>query len=148
MKVEGSHTLAAPRARVFQALTNPATVAKLLPGCETLEPAGADTFRVKMKLGLAALSGAYEGTVKLSEQRPPEHLRLGVSGRGPWGFADGDGTLDLVEAGGRTEIRYAGELKVGGMIASVGQRLLDGAARMVINQFFQSLERETAGISR
>jgi carbon monoxide dehydrogenase subunit G len=119
-----------------------------LPGCETLEPAGADTFRVKMKLGLAALSGAYEGTVKMSEQRPPEHLRLGVSGRGPWGFADGEGTLDLVEAGGRTEIRYAGELKVGGMIASVGQRLLDGAARMVINQFFQSLERETAGIPR
>ena len=89
MKVEGSHTLAAPRERVFQALTTPATVAKLLPGCETLEPAGADTFRVKMKLGLAALSGAYEGTVKMSEQRPPEHLRLGVSGRGPWGFADG-----------------------------------------------------------
>lgn len=148
MKIEGTHTLAAPRERVFQALTNPATVAKLLPGCEKLEPAGADTFRVKMKLGLAALSGAYEGTVKMSEQRPPEHLRLAVSGRGPWGFADGDGTLTLEEQGGQTVIHYAGELKVGGMIASVGQRLLDGAARMVINQFFQSLERETAGISR
>ena len=144
MKVEGSHTLAAPRERVFQALTDPATVARLLPGCEKLEPAGADTFRVKMKLGLAALSGAYEGTVKLSEQRPPEHLRLSVASRGPWGFADGDGTLDLVEAGDRTEIRYAGELKIGGMIASVGQRLLDAAARMVIGQFFQSLEREAA----
>ena len=148
MKIEGSHTLAAPRERVFQALTNPATVAKLLPGCETLAPAGADTFRVKMKLGLAALSGAYEGTVKLSEQRPPEHLRLSVASRGPWGFAEGEGALDLVEQGGKTEVRYAGELKVGGMIASVGQRLLDAAARMVINQFFQSLERETAGISR
>src|SRR3990167_7418284 len=120
MKIEGSHTLAAPRDRLSRPPPTPATVAKLLPGCETLAPAGADTFRVKMKLGLAALSGAYEGTVKLSEQRPPEHLRLSVAGRGPWGFADGDGTLDLVEAGGRTEIRYAGELKVGGMIASVG----------------------------
>jgi len=144
MKVEGSHTLAAPRERVFQALTDPATVARLLPGCEKLEPAGADTFRVKMKLGLAALSGAYEGTVKMSEQRPSEHLRLSIASRGPWGFADGDGTLDLVEAGDRTEIRYAGELKIGGMIASVGQRLLDAAARMVIGQFFQSLEREAA----
>ena len=144
MKVEGSHTLAAPRERVFQALTNPATVAKLLPGCEKLEPAGTDTFRVKMKLGLAALSGAYEGTVKMSEQRPPEHLRLSVTSRGPWGFADGEGTLDLLEQSGKTEVRYAGEVKVGGMIASVGQRLLDGAARMVLGQFFQALEREAA----
>jgi carbon monoxide dehydrogenase subunit G len=86
--------------------------------------------------------------VKLSEQRPPEHLRLSVASRGPWGFAEGDGALDLIEQGGKTEVRYAGELKVGGMIASVGQRLLDAAARMVIGQFFQSLEREAAGISR
>ncbi len=144
MKVEGSHRLAAPRERVFQVLTDPATVAKLLPGCEKLEPAGPDTFRVKMKLGLAALSGAYEGTVKLSEARPPEHLRLSVASRGPWGFAEGDGALDLAEQDGKTEVRYAGELKVGGMIASVGQRLLDAAARMVLGQFFQSLEKEAS----
>lgn len=145
MKVEGRHALASPRERVFQALTDPATVARLLPGCEKLESAGPDTYRVKMKLGLAALSGAYEGTVKLSEPRPPEHLRLTVSSRGPWGFVDGDGTLDLIEQGGQTEVRYAGELKVGGMIASVGQRLLDGAARMVLGQFFKNLEKEASG---
>lgn len=144
MKIEGSHTLAAPRERVFYALVDPATVAKLLPGCEKLEPAGADTFRVKMKLGLAALSGAYEGTVKLSEQRPPEHLRLSVTSRGPWGFAEGDGALDLIAQDGKTEVRYTGELKVGGMIASIGQRLLDAAARLVIGQFFQSLEKEVS----
>src|SRR3989338_6344854 len=87
---------------------------------------------------------AFLGTVKLSEQRPPEHLRLSVTSRGPWGFADGEGTLDLLEQSGKTEVRYAGEVKVCGMIASVGQRLLDGAARMVLGQFFQALEREAA----
>jgi len=146
MKIEGKQTLAAPRERVFQALTDPATVAKLLPGCEKLEPAGPDTYQVKMKLGLAALSGDYSGTVKLSEQRPPEHLRLSVSSRGPWGFADGDGTLTLTEEEGQTAVLYAGELKIGGMVASIGQRLLDGAARLVIGQFFKNLEKQVSGV--
>ncbi|MFQ5662778.1 MAG: carbon monoxide dehydrogenase subunit G [Terriglobia bacterium] len=145
MKIAGTHTLAAPRDRVYQLLTSPPSLAKTLPGCEKLEPAGADTFQVKIKLGLAALSGAYQGTVKLSEQRPPEHLRLTMSSRGPWGFADGDGTLSLEEQGAQTLVRYAGELKVGGMIAAVGQRLLDAAARKVIGDFFQSLDKEASG---
>lgn len=145
MKVEGSYTLAAPRQRVYQLLTDPTALAKALPGCEQLEPAGADTFRVRMKLGLAALSGSYQGTVTLSEQRPPEQLRLTMVSRGPWGFAEGGGTLALAEQAGQTTVNYVGELKVGGMIASIGQRLLDGAARMIIGQFFKNLEKEIGG---
>lgn len=142
MKIEGTHTLAAPRHRVYQLLSDPRTLAKALPGCEKFEPAGADTFKVKIKLGLAALSGAYQGMVKLSEQRPPDHLRLTMNSRGPWGFVDGDGTLTLEDKGGQTLVRYSGDLKVGGIVASVGQRLLDGAARKVIGEFFDSLSRE------
>lgn len=144
MKIEGSHTLAAPRQRVYELLTDPQAIARLLPGCEKLEPAGPDTYQVKIKLALAALSGAYQGTVKLSEQRPPEHLRLTLTSRGPWGMVDGTGALTLQEKNGRTVARYAGEVSVGGMMAAVGQRLLDGAARMMIGQFFKSLEREAA----
>ena len=142
MKIEGSHTLVAPRQRVYEFLTDQVALAKLLPGCEKLEPAGKDTYQVRMKLGIAALSGSYAGTVKLSEQRPPEHLRLTVSSRGPGGVAEGDGTLTLREKSSKTEVRYAGEVKVGGMIASVGQRMLESAARMVIGQFFKNLEKE------
>lgn len=142
MKIEGTQTLAASRERVYQLLTDPTTLVKALPGCEQLEPAGPDTFRVKIKLGLAALSGSYEGTVKLSERRPPEQLRLTINSRGRWGFADGDGTLSLEEQSEQTLVRYSGEVKVGGMIAAVGQRLLDGAARKVIGDFFRNLARE------
>lgn len=142
MKIEGTHTVAAPRQRVYQVMIDPAALAKALPGCERLEASAPDTFRLKMKLGLAALSGSYQGTVKLSQRRPPEHLRLTLNGRGPWGFAEGDGTLTLSEQDGKTSVRYEGEVRVGGMIASVGQRLLGGAARMVIGQFFQNLDRE------
>jgi 2-furoyl-CoA dehydrogenase large subunit len=145
VKVEGTQKLAAARARVFALLVDPAALARALPGCERLEPAGPDSFRVQMKLGLAALSGKYEGTVRLSEQKPPERLTITLASRGPWGFADGAGTLELEEKKGETTVRYTGEVKVGGLLASVGGRLLDGAARMVIAQFFQNLEKEIAG---
>jgi hypothetical protein len=144
VKIEGTHHLAAPRERVYAALVDPAVLARAMPGCEKLEPKGADAFEVKLKLGLGGLRGAYQGTVKLSEQRPPSHLKLLLASRGPWGFADGTGTIELAEAKGETTVRYAGEVKVGGMLAAVGQRLLDAAARMVLGQFFQSLERELA----
>ncbi len=142
MKIQGTQTVNASRERVFGAVVDPTIIAKLLPGCEKLEPVGEDTYRVKMKLGLGAVSGSYQGTVRVSEKQPPERLRLTVNGRGPWGFAEGDGTLTLTEEGGGTKIEYAGELKVGGMIASVGQRLFDAAAKMVIGQFFKNLEKE------
>ncbi len=142
MKIQGTQTVNASRERVFGAVVDPTVIAKLLPGCEKLEPVGEDTYQVKMKLGLGAVSGSYQGTVRVSEKQPPERLRLTVNGRGPWGFAEGDGTLTLTEEGGGTKIEYAGELKVGGMIASVGQRLFDAAAKMVIGQFFKNLEKE------
>ena len=144
MKIEGSHSLAAPRPRVFELLTDPVALARLMPGCEKLEPAGADTYTVKMKLGIAALSGSYQGTVKLSEQKPPKSLRLSVQARAPGGIAECSGALQLEEKAGRTTVHYAGEVKVSGMLASVGQRLLDSAAKMVIAQFFKNLEKELA----
>lgn len=145
MKIEGSHSLVGPRQRVYGLLTDPVALAKLMPGCEKLEPAGTDAYRVKMKLGIAALSGSYQGTVKLSDQKPPESLRLAVQARAPGGIAEGSGTLRLEEKAGKTTVHYAGEVKVSGMLASVGQRLLDSAARTVIGQFFKNLEKELAG---
>jgi hypothetical protein len=142
MRIEGSHTLAAPRQRVYEILTDHQALVKLLPGCEKLEPAGTDTYTVKMKLGIAALSGSYQGTVKLSDQKPPESLRLSVQARAPGGVAEGSGTLNLTEKAGKTTVQYAGEVEVSGLLASVGQRLLDSAAKMVIGQFFKNLERE------
>jgi hypothetical protein len=144
MKIEGSQTLAAPRQRVYESLTDHEALAKLLPGCEKLEPAGADSYSVKMGLGIASLSGSYTGTVKLSEQKPPESLRLAVQARAPGGVAEGSGTLELREKAGKTTVHYAGEVKVSGLLASVGQRLLDSAAKMVIGQFFKNLEKELA----
>jgi len=145
VNLQGEVSIPAPSERVWVHLTDVDLLARSLPGCEKLEPEGEGTYRVTMKLGIGALSGSYTGTVRLSEMVPERNLRLTLQSRGPWGFVHGEGTLALTRQEGETLVRYQGELQIGGLIASVGQRLLEGAARMVINQFFQNIARQAAG---
>ena len=74
--------------------------------------------------------------------RPPEHYRIVVEGKGGPGFAKGSGDFDLEEVDGKTVIKYSGELQVGGTIAGIGQRMIQGAAKMMASQFFNRLEAE------
>ena len=145
MKISGSHTLAAPVEKVYALMQDPAVLARAIPGCESLEKTGEDEYRMKMKMALASLSGAFEGKVRITEQTPPNSFRLVVEGTGRVGFVKGDGLLKLspAEAGG-TEVAYEGEAQVGGTIAAVGQRLIDGTAKTMIKKFFDKLAAEAA----
>ncbi len=138
MKVQGTVLLPGSREQVWDLLTDPAKLAKLLPGCEKLEADGPDRYKVAIKFALAAISGKYSGSVELSEKNPPESLRMVLEGRGTPGFMRGEGRIRLGEKKGQTELRYEGEAQVGGMIAAVGQRMIDVAARRIIQQFFDS----------
>jgi uncharacterized protein len=95
-----------------------------------------------MKAGVGMVKGTFKGNVKLAEMRPPEHYRLEVDGKGGPGFVKGTGDFDLEEQDGATLIRYAGEMQVGGTIAGIGQRMIQGAARMMASRFFTALEAE------
>lgn len=136
MKLAGQYVLPAPPAEVWDLLTDPARLAKLLPGCERLDPDGPDRFKAAVKFGIAAISGKYSGTFEFSEKRPPKSLRMKVSGKGMPGFVDGTGHIELEEHEGHTKLSYTGEAQVGGMIAAVGQRMIEGAARKIVDQFF------------
>ena len=138
MKVQGNVLLPAGREQVWDLLTDPEKLAKLLPGCEKLEPAGPDRYKVAIKFALAAISGSYSGSVELSEKKQPESLRMVLEGKGTPGFMRGEGRIRLAEKKGQTELHYEGEAHVGGMIAAVGQRMIDVAARRIIQQFFDS----------
>ncbi len=126
-------------------MQDPEVLARAIPGCEGLEKIGPDEYRMKMKMALASLSGAFEGKVRITEQTPPDSFRLVVEGTGRIGFVKGDGLLKLTpaEAGG-TEVAYEGEAQVGGTIAAVGQRLIDGTAKTMIKKFFDKLAAEAA----
>src|SRR5918911_3600865 len=142
MKIEGTHELRAPRERVFQSLTDPAVLQRCIPGCERLERTGEDAYAATLRTGVGAIKGVFQGNVRLEEIRAPEHYRIVVEGKGQPGFLKGAGDLDLTEAAGVTTIKYAGDVQVGGTIAGVGQRMIQGAAKMMAAQFFTALEAE------
>ena len=142
MKLAGQYILPASPAKVWALLTDPNRLAKLLPGCERLDPDGPDRFKAAVKFGIAAIYGKYAGTIEFAEKKPPNSMRMKLSGKGIPGFVDGVGHIELAEKGGQTELRYTGEAQVGGMIASVGQRMIEGAARKIVDQFFAAASEE------
>jgi carbon monoxide dehydrogenase subunit G len=144
VKISGSYTLPLTRERAYQIMQDPEILARAIPGCEGLERVGPDEYRMKMKMTLASLSGAFEGKVRITEQTPPESFRLVVEGSGRVGFVKGDGLLKLSPLDGGTEVSYEGEAQVGGTMAAVGQRLIDGTAKMMIKKFFDKLAAEAA----
>jgi uncharacterized protein len=142
VKVAGTYRLAIPRERAYALLQDPVILARCMPGCESLEKIGEDEYAMRMKMVLAAVSGKFDGKVRITEALPPAQFRLHVEGAGKIGFMKGDGLLILVEAESVTDVRYEGEVHVGGTIASVGQRLIDGTAKMLIKRFFDKLGAE------
>ncbi|HTM11622.1 MAG TPA: carbon monoxide dehydrogenase subunit G [Bryobacteraceae bacterium] len=145
MKISGTYTLPLPQERAYAVMQDPAVLARAMPGCESLEKIGPDEYRMKMKMVLASLSGAFEGKVRITDQAPPSSFRLVVEGNGRVGFLKGDGLLKLTPAeGGGTVVAYDGDAQVGGTIAAVGQRLIDGTAKTMIKKFFDKLAAEAA----
>jgi carbon monoxide dehydrogenase subunit G len=128
--------------RAYDLMQDPVVLAKAIPGCESLEKAGEDDYRLKMKMVLASLSGAFEGKVRLTEPARPASFRMIVEGSGKIGFMKGDGVLRLAPKDAGTEVSYEGDVQVGGTMAAVGQRLIDTTARMLIKRFFDKLAGE------
>ena len=143
MKIEGSHTLAAARPRVFAMLFDPQVLKRAVPGCEEITPAGENAFRISMKAGLATIRGKVAGEIRIEESRPPEHYRLSMKGKGMGSVVDGWANLDLTETPEGTVVRYDGEANIGGMIAAVGNRLIELAVRKALNDFFERIAQES-----
>ncbi len=139
MKLQGAHLLPGTPAQVWELLNDPERLAKVLPGCERLELIGPDKYKVAVKFAIAAIGGNFSGTVELAEKKPPKAMTIRMESRGAPGFVKGEGAIQLSEKGGQTELKYTGEAHVGGMIAAVGQRMLEGASRKILEQIFGSL---------
>lgn len=143
MKIEGSHKIDAPRERIFAALVNPDVLQKCIPGCEQMEKTGENQYKAKLTAGVGPVKGVFTATVSLEDIVAPEHYKLVVEGKGQPGFVKGTGELNLKDESGATEIQYTGDVNVGGLIASVGQRMIQSTANLLAGRFFKSLEAET-----
>ena len=142
MEVSATYTFDAPRQRVWDLLIDPRVIAGCLPGCEAMEPAGDDTWRATLTIGVAAITGRYQGTVRMTGKDEPAGYTLAVEGKGKPGFVNGSARVALAEAdgGARTSVAVTGKAQVGGTIARVGQRLLGGVSKMMMDRFFACLQ--------
>lgn len=142
MNISGEERLGAAQDRVWAFFEDPAALARCLPGCEELKQEGPDTFHAVMKVGIAAIKGTYEGKVRIVERRPPDVMGLAIDAQGSGGWVKIEGQMEMLAAGAETLLKYNWEVAVGGPVAMVGQRMLGGAAKMIIGQFFQAARKE------
>ena len=145
MTVATSFDVAQPPDRVFAALTDPAVLQRCIPGCEELKAIGADVYEARLRIGVAGLKGAYSGRAELRDKRPPESFALVFDGKGSPGFIRGTATVRLTPVESGTRVVSDAQVQVGGLIAAVGSRLVDAAARKLAAEFFQQLAAEIGG---
>jgi len=119
---------------------DPIQIAACIPGCNRLDPIGDDRYRAAMTIGMAAITGNYEGTVTISDKVEPESYRLSVDGQGRPGFVKGDVTITLRANGSDTIVDVKGTAQTGGTIARLGQRLVGSAAKMMQDKFFACMQ--------
>ena len=142
MRIAGSYELPVEVPRAYEMLLDPTVLARALPGCDELVRIGPDEYEMRMKVAVASVQGLFSGKVRIRDKQPPESYRMEVDGTGKVGFIKGDGTVRLAPAAAGTALTYEGDVQAGGMIAAVGQRLLDTSAKLIIKKFFDKLSEQ------
>src|SRR5258708_6457524 len=140
MEIAGSYTFNASPERVWDLLMDPAVLSSCIPGCEKFDPTGDDRYTVTLTIGLAAITGTYTGTVHLVEKVAHTSYKLVVEGQGRPGFVKGSSAVALRPDGDATQVSVTGTVQTGGPIARLGQRLVGGVAKMMMDRFFACLQ--------
>ena len=140
LRVQGSYDFDTDVQTVWDAMQSPEVLSGCISGCESFEPAGEGRYTVQMRVRVSAITGSYKGEVKMENIDYLKSYTMVVEGSGRGGTVKGEGDLVFSESEGRTSIQIAGDVQVTGIIARVGQRLLGGASRMMMNQFFDCLK--------
>lgn len=137
MEIKGEYRIAAPREKVFAALNDPAVLQACIPGCESLEKTSDTEMKAKVRMRIGPVSASFSGKVTLSDINPPNGYRISGEGQGgAAGFAKGGAVVTLREDAGETVLNYNVDAQVGGKIAQVGARLIDGTAKKLADEFF------------
>jgi 2-furoyl-CoA dehydrogenase large subunit len=147
LKGEGSAQVAAPPETVWAMLLDPATLQAVIPGCHGVEKLSDTHFRADVTIGIGPVKGRYRAEVMLSNLDAPRAVTLGGVAEGTLGFGNGEGRITLTPEDAGTVVHYEYDAAIGGKVASIGGRLLDGAARVIIGQFFSALARQAGGAS-
>jgi carbon monoxide dehydrogenase subunit G len=147
MEFKGRYSILAPPDAVWAALHDPSVLAKVIPGCEGVERISDTEFRARAQLKIGPVKARFEGKVSLAPHAPEagfsHALTLKGEGQGgAAGFAKGESEVRLARENGGTVLTYDAKANVGGRLAQVGQRLIDGAAKAIADEFFANFAKE------
>ena len=138
MTMTGEVQLAAPRQVVWEKLNDPAVLKACIPGCEELEKTEDGGFQAVAKMKVGPVSARFKGRVMLSDLDPPNGYKISGEGEGGVaGFAKGAAVVGLADKDGGTLLSYNVDAQIGGKLAQLGQRLINGAAKKLADEFFQ-----------
>jgi len=146
MEMTGEFRIPAPRERVWEALNDPEILKRAIAGCEELQKLSDTEFVAKVTAKVGPVKARFAGKVTLSDLDPPNGYKISGEGQGgAAGFAKGGATVRLEPDGAATLLKYSVQAAVGGKLAQIGARLIDGAAHKMAQDFFGSFAEIVAG---
>lgn len=145
MDMTGEQLIPLPRQRVWEALNDPEVLKACIPGCETIERVSDTEYRIAMTAAIGPVKAKFAGKLLLSDLNPPESYALAFEGSGgAAGFGKGGAKVNLTAEGEATRLAYTANATVGGKLAQIGSRLIDGVARKMAEEFFIKFNQTVA----
>ncbi len=146
MKMTGEQRIAAPRAKVWDALNDPAVLRQCIPGCQSLEKEADGRLKAIVAIKIGPIGARFSGAVTLSELDPPNGYTITGEGQGGTvGSAKGGAKVRLVDDGGGTLLSYEVDAQVGGRLAQLGGPIIDATAKQLAGKFFEQFSSVLGG---
>ena len=140
MKLSGSYEFNATSEKVWQTLTDPTSLSNCIPGCEKMEALGNDEYAATVSIAMGPIRSKFNAKVKMVDLKPYESYGLVIEGTGPSGFVRGESLVKLTESDGKTTVDVDSESSSGGLLARVGQRMMESFSRNMMDRFFTCLQ--------
>lgn len=146
MEMTGEQLISLPQQETWNALNDPGVLKDCIPGCDSIEQVSPTEYQLTMTAKVGPVSARFKGRMTLSDISPPVTYTLRFEGQGGVaGFAKGEARIELAPDGKNTRLRYSAKAMVGGKLAQVGARLIDGVAKKMAEQFFTAFNRRASG---
>ncbi len=144
MEMQGTRQLKVNQQQAWDALNNPEVLKACIPGCDRIEASGENEFSMGTALKIGPVSAKFNGKIMLTDMQPPASYTLNFEGQGGVaGFGKGTAKVNLIPNAEGCELSYSVTAQVGGKIAQLGQRLIDGVAKSLSEEFFKRFDAET-----
>ena len=146
MEMTGEQLIPLPQAATWKALNDPGVLKDCIPGCETITRVSDNEYDLVMTAKVGPVSAKFKGRMTVSDADPPNAYTLKFEGQGGVaGFAKGEASVKLTPQDPGTRLAYSAKANVGGKLAQVGARLIDGVARQIAEKFFEAFNKRASG---